>query len=369
MFLWQKLQMKKLFLCTLSILLFSLLLFSLIDISSHSSFHSYKLNEQVLLQAAQFSHRLDVLLPFACLISAIHLALQMSQKKELLALFTSGVSLSKVLFSFALFGLLSTGIIYANNQFLLPYVLPKANLIRDDKKLEHKKAQELHRIRGVLLEDDSILIYKHYARGAKRLEDVYWLQVNHEIIRMKELLLSDLVPEGVEVDLFTLDPANALHYLESRPKMLFPELKFRSKNLLESFLLPEELSYTELYDKLHNFRFEESEKLASLKSSYYKKLLSPWLAFIATLFPIPFCISFERKKTSFSIYLIATCILVCSYLLLQAFFTLSKKQVLSAEWALLPPFLLIFLFAFCGYFPPIGSKRTASIKKNFGIKR
>lgn len=87
-----------------------------------------------------------------------------------------------------------------------------------------------------------------------------------------------------------------------------------------------------------------SERAIDIRSFLLYKLTFPLLCLLATLAPMPYCLSFRRDMPHFMIYLLSLGALFCFFLLLQVALVLAKSHVVSPMIAIGLPWLLASLF-------------------------
>ncbi len=329
-------------------------LYVLIDFSSHAaSFHHHKIrfswDEIALYYACDFAKRLDVLAPFALMIATIKTVTGLNIHNELVALMASGLRLKFLLRPFVFLGLICVLIVYVNTEWIIPKALNTIKHIDEKRSHQKVKNREQPSVQHFILEDESILLFQDYDASKMRFFDVYWIPNLNDVQRIKYLYPYAEVPMGYFVDHFHRDEKGALVPNYSAPFELFPSLQFNSASLLETLTAAEELSISELKEKIPAQIEPPSEKQSQITSVFYYKMVMPWLCLWAVIAPIPFCIKYTRQLPVFFIYAGSVFGLVSLYLILDAALILGKRQVIDPFWAILVPFALFFGFFILRY--------------------
>lgn len=323
-------------------------LYILIDYSIHSSSYRHGLSMSKfkffsVYYASEFVNRSEVLIPFAILIATIKTLCKLNENNELIAMMASGIRIGILLRPFLLIGLFFTGMLYFSNEFIAPIALK--NLQRLDhinSTLKYKDSKNAS-TQQLILEDQSMLLFKSYDPSTDLFFDVYWIRSFNEIYRIKYLSLSTAPPSGESVDHFVRTPQGELTLVDTTAKHPFPDIHFDQKTLIETITFPEGLPLSALWKKLPPGYDAQSEKEARTLSTFHRKLAFPWLCLLAVIAPAPFCIRFSRQFPIFFIYACSLFGLVGICILMDAAHVLGRRQVLDPLWATWAPFGLIFL--------------------------
>lgn len=319
-------------------------LYVLIDYSSHaSSFHynhiHFRWVELSYHYFCEFSARMDVLIPFALLIATIHTLTNLNVHNELVALLASGINLHKLMRPFLFLALFFTLLLYANTEWLFPAALREIKQI-DNTHTRHKNRTHSHAsVQNIALEDGSSLIFQNYDLAQQYFFDAYWISSIHDIYHIKYLYPYVDKVTGFYIDHFSRGQNGELEIKESFQEKEFPSIVFNKEILFETITPAEEQAPSELLKKLPGQNQLQSEKDAQIASSFYYKLLMPWLCLFAVIGPAPFCLRFTRSLPVFFIYAFSIFGLVGFYLFMDAAFLLGKRQVISPLVAILTPFL------------------------------
>ena len=283
-------------------------LYILIDYASHLSSANYhhsklKVGEFFIHYLAEFSLKADLLIPFALLIATVHTLTQLNVYSELVSLLASGHSLHRLMRPFLIGGLFAVGLLYINNEWIVPAAAKERQSM--DKKYKIRKQKELLEVsaHALLLDDGSHLIYKEFDPSLKKFFEAYWIVSIDEMWRMEELDPFQDNPTGNWIDHFIRNSQGVMEIAASYPEKEIPSLSFNEKALQEILLEPQDLSLSELWDDAPNEQTaEENEKAARFLTALYRKLVLPWLALIAVIAPAPFCLKFGRSLPIFLIF-------------------------------------------------------------------
>lgn len=329
-------------------------LYVLLDYANHSaSFQrhhiAFQWKEVASYYLYEFANRIEILLPFALLIGTIRTLTALNKHNELVALMSSGVSLKKLLLPFVYVGIAGTLLIYINSEFFLPSALNKLKHIDESRTKQKAKYSNIMSAQHIALADGSRLLFQHHDSIKNAFFDVYWIRNIDDIYRIKQLFPSfendsESIPKGYFVDHITRNSNGQFAVSESFHEKIFPEIKFNKVTLFETIMSPEELSLTQLWEKLPQKKEEMHEKESQILSLFYRKLLIPWLCLLAVIGPATYCLKITRNLPQFLIYAGSIFGLITIYIIIGASVILGKKQVVTPFWAIIPPFLIFFSY-------------------------
>lgn len=327
-------------------------LYILIDYATHLHyFHRSKTEFQWQIvfyyYLFEFIKLLEVLVPFALLIATVRTITNLNVHNELVALLSSGIKLKRLLRPFLILGLFFTGFLYLNTEVLLPKSVKELNFFNEKKAIAKVKNLGKTPVLHLNLEDGSTLLYREYQSLQERFHDAYWIKSVDDIYKIKFLYPHQKNPTGHFVDRLTRNEAGHLTKKESKAIKEFEGMHFNKQTLFESMTKAEEQSYTDLHRNIPSLTEIKSEKQAQLVTNFYYKLTMPWLAFLAVIAPIPFCVRFTRHLPLFMIYSVSIFGLVAFYILMNSALILGERQVLPPFFAIAIPFgFLMFTFGF-----------------------
>lgn len=325
-------------------------LYVLIDYASHTaSFHRnnvhFQWREVATYYLCDFINRLDILLPFALLISSIRTLCMLNTHNELVALMSCGISLRTLMRPFVLVGLLCTIVMYINVEYLSPLALKELKHIDDTRSSKKRKTDPDASVRHIALEDHSTIVFQSFDTVQERFFDAYWIRSIDDIYRIKYLFpyleTPGAKPVGHFIDHLKRNSRGELVAVETFNTKILPDIHFNKQTLFETITPPDEQAVSTLWGKLPKAKQIASEKEAQVLSAFYEKLLLPWFCLFAIMGPAPFCLRSTRNLPMFFIY--AGCIfgLVAFDVIMEAGVLLGKRQALSPFWAIWPPFVVL----------------------------
>jgi lipopolysaccharide export system permease protein len=318
-------------------------LYVLIDYATHlHHFHSSQKEFQwqtvFFYYLFDFIKLLEVLIPFALLISTVKTITNLNVHNELVALLASGMKLKRLLRPFLLLGILFTTLLYMNTEIFLPKALKELKTFSAEKTLAKVKKLQSNPVLHLNLEDGSTFIFQDYNAKEQHFIDSYWIKSIDEIYRIKFLYPQKDFPIGHFVDHISRNVTGELEPKASYPEKTFLDMHFNKQTLFESITTAEEQSFTDLQSKIPSLSEIKSEKQAQLVTSFYYKLAMPWLALLAVIAPIPFCVRFTRHLPLFMIYAWSIFGLVAFYIIMNSSLVLGERQVLAPALAVWIPF-------------------------------
>ncbi len=320
-------------------------LFVLIDYTTHLNyFHSststFQWKTVFLYYLFDFVKHIEILIPFAVLISTVKTLTNLNVHNELVALLASGLKLKRLLLPFILLSLFFTFLLYVNTEILLPNALKELKTFSIAKASASNK-KSAKPILHLSLEDGSTLIFQDYNSVEQHFTDSYWVRSIDDIYRIK-FLYPKAIAEGHFVDHLTRDHEGRLMNRASFEKITLNEMRFNKQTLFDSITSAEEQSFSDLQAKLPAFSEIKSEKQAQLVTNFYYKLAMPWLCLLTVIAPIPFCVRFTRHLPLFMIYAWSIFGLVAFYIVMNSGLILGERQVVSPAIAIFVPFGLFF---------------------------
>ncbi|WP_039357324.1 LptF/LptG family permease [Candidatus Protochlamydia amoebophila] len=324
-------------------------LYVLIDYASHTSalpHHHIQLRIRELIRYYLFilASRAEILIPLALLIAFIKTVCTLNTHQELVALMAGGIKLKTLMRPFLMIALAFVGLLYLNEQFVLPSALKKLRHLENATKHQKKRQLPEITVKHVVLEDRSLLLYQNYDSEKEEFFDVYWIESIDSIYRAKYLCPNKEIPVGYFVDHLLRQPNGELLQQQAYSQYEFKSLLFNQELLQSAILDPDILPLTNLFFQQPSLFANLSEKESKIATAFYWKLLMPWLCLLAILAPAPSCVRFSRQIPIFFIYIYSLFGLIAFYMLMDASQVLAKRQVLPPIWAIGLPFILVFSF-------------------------
>lgn len=347
---WERYFLRRLLVTFITFLLCSYALYVLIDYSSRSS--AYKaihlsFRELVIFYLYTFVQRADILVPLALLIANIRTLANLNIRNELVALMASGISLKRLLRPFLFFALLLVGLLYLNEEFLIPQGMKYFRKLEDVHFQDKYKTEKNESMLSIPLEDKSLLFYHEYESEEERFYDLFWIRSIDDIYRIKYLSVKEGKAVGKFVDHFSRQPSGEMTLEASFPLLELPDLRFSKNALFEATNKPHEQSLSQLWQLMPPSTRTVDERDALTLTAFYHKLAMPWLCLLAFLGPAPFCLRFTRQLPIFFIYLASMVAAIGFYLIIHAAIVLGNNQVVPPFLAIGIPFFT--LYALCGW--------------------
>ncbi len=289
-----------------------------------------------------FSRRIDILLPFAVLISTIRILLMLQSRNELVALLASGISIRKIINPMLVVSFMAAALLYANYQFVIPYALPRTIFIQQMEFGKEEPKDTNPHIHEIVLEDTSRIVYQSYDPLEKQFHDVFWIRSPDEIYHIKTLSPEAKAPIGKYVDKLLRNKEGFLEKKESSEIAKMESMQFNEASLKNSITPANEQSLTQLQRQQTLYKHSYSDRAIEIRSNYFYKLMFPLLAILAFIGPAPYCLEFRKQLPVFMVYLLSLASLLCFFLLLQATFILAKANIIPSWAAIGAPWAIVF---------------------------
>lgn len=329
------------------------LLYVLMDYSIHAQHFSnsdgFSLFALSTYYLCHFSKRLEILLPLAFLVSFLKVLMQMNQKNELIALFTSGLTKKSFLKPFYYIASLLSLTIFINFEYFVPKSLDYLETFESlNFKDNHLEKLETPSSYFLSLKDGGQIFFQRYLVKEKVFEDVYYMRSLDDLFRIKRLDTSSYPYIGYEVEHFQREEGNNLELIQIEKCIAFENMQvdfaFRKKGILPY----EHRPFSDLYlISLKNGCPKEELPLA--KTHFYFKLFTPFIPLLLLFIITPFCLSFSRRAPIFLLYSLSLFGFIAFFILLDAAIILGENKVLPPLLALSSPFLIALLGGTCHY--------------------
>lgn len=325
-------------------------LYILIDYSSHASlFHQQRSSGWAILfyYGAEFIQRMGILIPFAVAIGTIKTLTTLNQHHEIAALLAAGIPLKNLLKPFLLVALGIGLLLNVSSEWISPKAQKQLRYFSEQRKQEKNQKAGITSVQLMPLLDESPLLYYTFDHQTQALQDVYWIRSLDQVTHMQQLFVLEKEPRGVQVDWLTRDPSGNLIPVNYAAEATFSDLFLSQKSVMEMTTLPNELSLTQLWQRLNPDHDILNEKEAQTRTTFYYKLALPWLSLLVVMGCMPFCIRFSRQQNLLYLYAGTLFGLIAFYLIMGAGLLLGERQTLSPALAIWPP--VGALFAILGY--------------------
>lgn len=324
-------------------------LYVLIDYTSRASSLKLSLPDLGQYYLFTFVDRLDILVPFALLISGIKVLCQSNLRQELVAMRASGFSSTRLLSPMLWAGLAATMAIYLNTQYFVPDSTRWINMVEELYTPNHS-GEERRSVHKISLTDGSRLLFLGYDHSHNLFLSSYWVRSLDDIYRIKRLSPYTIPPTGYLVEHLTRDQAGHLVPAETYEKITFADMEFDPEELQETVVMPNERSLVQLWQHLPADNSAVTYEKAQIEAAFYKKMAMPWLCLIALLAPAPFCVVHRRPLRVLFIFAGSIFALFALFILLSVGNTLAQSQLVSPLWTLALPMVWVTSFSLWRFF-------------------
>ncbi len=314
-------------------------LYAVLDYSTHSGDFT-SLPDFFSYYRDIFLKRADLLLPLALMISSIKVLTTMNVRREWMVLQVSGLKTRTLLGPFFACALFCSLFCWGNFEFFLPGALQRIDDFHANPAKHSRRGKRRELIHLLALKDNSKLIYQGYDSTKEALFDVLWIRSIDEIWRMKFLSANPLTPHAEYVDHLKRNPEGFLEKVESFPKYVFSDLKWRPGMLGKSIIPYENRSMKELF-RLMKASSSTPYEAPRIKTHLFYKAADPLLSLLVLLAVLPFCTAFSRSIPLFFIYAAALFFLLAFYMLLDMAVIFGEHGVTTPALAIFTPFLLL----------------------------
>lgn len=335
------------------ILLACFFLYALFDYSLHiKQFHQDKLPgfEIVVYYFAQFSERIDILVPLSLMITTIKVLTSMNQKFELVALLSSGLSFKKIVRPFILTSLMLMAFSYLNFQYLHPLAFTSVKAF-EKRYLKNKHGGQAP-LYSLTLPNNALLLFQHFDPNTKLFSRLFLIENPDHIYKMDALALLDDKSEGKSVDLLYRNDAGEITKKSHLETFSFPKIEVDLKNLEKESIALRMQSLSWLYKKLliggfgRGF-YKMSNKEASAMTYFSYKMFIPFLSLLAVVAPLSFATQYNRKLPLFLLYASFLFGLFSLFAFINACVILSLHQILTPFWTIAVALsICFFIFGF-----------------------
>ncbi|MBS0622119.1 MAG: LptF/LptG family permease [Verrucomicrobia bacterium] len=340
--LWERHCLKELIKTLLIVLGCFYLIFVVIDYAFHTkAFSAGELPLALLAQyySYQFSKQLQLLLPFALLLSSIKVLTTLNLHNELVALLAAGLPAKKLVRPLAMMGILCTALLWANSEWVFPRAIEKTEHF--DRTYFHGGKNDGHHLHTVQLKDGSMLLYQNWDSTREAFFDVFWLQEPTKIYRMRYLKPLKNFPLGLWVDELSTDQEGLLQRTASWPMHYFPKMEFDDKELFTAMRPPEQMRLSLLW--LHRpSKEKQRDRDHQLLTQLNLKLALPLICLFVALLPAAACLRFSRRPPVFLIYALAIGAYLTFLTAMDAVAILGEAGVFSPLWVIWTPIALLF---------------------------
>jgi len=346
MTIWTKELCKKILKKTFFFFLSVILLYVMVDFSIHSTrFASANLATLIKYYLTQVSDYLDIFLPVSFLISMVRTLAEMNSNKELLALFSAGLSKKALIKPLLMIAFLFSSICLFNAEF----IVPKTAIFMNDfqKSFFAKKSKNAQRnVHSIFLNDQSYLVFSKYDSQAKILEDVFWIKNFNDIWHIEKIELTS-PPTAYFLDNLVREQNDRLVKKDSYKKQILENLLITEQELQDLFI---PLDRNPLSKLLISNKKESIETTAEKGSLASLKIIYALVFFLIVICIAPFCIYFSRDFSPLYVLGLSIFAFICFYTIINFLSILCINQVLSTFLALWFPSIFLLLIGLYRFF-------------------
>ncbi|AAD19132.1 hypothetical protein CpB1032 [Chlamydia pneumoniae TW-183] len=362
MLIWKRHLLTRFWFALTSLLVLALIFYA----SIHHSLHTLKgastaasgasVKLSILYYLAQISLKAEFLMPQLVAVATTSTLFAMQNKREIILLQASGLSLKSLMHPLLLSGAVIMMVLYANFQWLHPICekisITKENMDRGTTDKEQGKIPALY------LKDQTVLLYSSIEPKTLTLNNVFWIKDPKTIYTMEKLAFTTLsLPIGLNVTQFFANDSENLELKEFFDMKEFPEIEFNfyenpfsklfsagNKNRLSEFFKAIPWNATGL-----GLSTQVPQRILSLLAQFYYVLISPLACMAAIILSAYLCLRFSRTPTVTLAYLIPLGTVNIFFVFLKAGIVLASSSVLPTLPVMAFPLIVLFLLTNYAY--------------------
>ncbi|GAB4228466.1 MAG: hypothetical protein Tsb0021_05820 [Chlamydiales bacterium] len=327
-------------------------LYVLIDFSTRYSFyHSSGLSWFDIFgyYGYIFLQRVEILVPFAVVISGIRILCNLNIHREFIALLASGISINRLMRPFFLVISILITLLYVNAQWSAPWASKRLNIFESNRNKEKYKREQKINIHAAILPGHGVILFHGFDEPNRRYYDTYIITSTDEIFHVEYLYPYESPIRGCHVEKLTRDENGKLLPLDSYDTYIFQDLSFDRRLLRETLKSPSDYSLTRLWRLMPSFFLQPDQRQVKLATWFYRKITLPWLSLFAFLTIAPFCLQFTRNLPVFMLFLCGMLGVVVFYLILNASVILGENGLLHPLIAVCCPMFLLGALSITNY--------------------
>ncbi|MBY0529354.1 MAG: LptF/LptG family permease [Rhabdochlamydiaceae bacterium] len=322
-------------------------LYALIDYSTHMQDFFVDKRIQIshifIYYSFQFIKRADMLIPLSMLIATIKVFLTLNAQGELVALQASGIPLKKIARPLLLLATVCTLFNLASGEWILPNCLNYLDRFREEHFKHSFRGNRKEPIHTLYLKDRTKIIYQTQDIDKGVYFDVFWVRSSDDLWRIKTLTLDLEHPVGAYVDHIQRNALGNLEKTESFETYRFAPFKVLPDLAGKGYIPLENRKITDLVRMLGEKRKATALEHPQVMTHLLFKCMIPWMALLAVIAPLPYCVRHTRMTPTFFIYTIALFGFISFYALMDAAVILGENNVIAPWIAILSPFALCSL--------------------------
>ncbi|EPP37848.1 LptF/LptG family permease [Chlamydia avium] len=363
MYIWKRYLLTKFWFSLGSLIVLSFIFYA----SIHHALHTIKGNAStltsgaslklsILYYLAQISLKAEFLIPQLVAVATTMTLFSMQNKREVLLLQASGLSLKSLTEPLIRSSLFITLILYGNFQWLHPICEKISTTKEHIDRGTLDKAQD--KIPALYLKDQTILLYSSIDHKTLTLNKVFWIKNPQTIYAMEKLAFTTpSLPIGLDVIRFSGTESGGMELSEFSDMKEFPEIEFgfydnpfskiftagRKNRLSESFrAIPWNATGLGLSTNI-------PQRILSLLSIFYYMLISPLACISAMILSAYLCLRFSRIPKVTLAYIVPLGAINTFFVFLKAGIVLSNSSVLPTLPIMLFPLIILTMFTSLAY--------------------
>ncbi|SPN74100.1 Predicted permeases,Predicted permease YjgP/YjgQ family [Chlamydia serpentis] len=362
MFIWKRHLLTKFWLALISLLLLALIFYA----SIHHSLHTLKGASTIASKAstilsilyylAQISLKAEFLMPQLVAVATTNTLFSMQNKREIIFLQASGLSLKSLVRPLILSGFFIILLLYANFQWLHP-ICEKISITKEhlDRGTTGKEQQK---IPALYLKDQTVLLYSSIEPKTFTLNNVFWIKDSETIYIMEKLAFTTLsLPIGLNVTQFFANDSESIEIKDFFDMKEFPEIEFSfyenpfsklfsagSKNRLSEFVKAIPWNATGL-----GLSTQVPQRILALLAQFYYLIISPLACMAGIILSAYLCLRFSRTPTVTLAYLIPLGTINIFFVFLKAGIVLASSSVLPTFPVMAIPLIALLILTNYAY--------------------
>ncbi|ANG65845.1 LptF/LptG family permease [Chlamydia gallinacea] len=363
MYIWKRYLLTRFWLSLLSLILLTFIFYA----SIHYALHAIKGNTHtlasgaslklsILYYLAQISLKAEFLIPQLVAVATTMTLFSMQNKREVLVLQASGLSLKALTAPLIHSSFFITLLLYGNFQWLHPICEKISTTKEHIDRGTLDKAQD--KIPALYLKDQTILLYSSIDLKTFTLNKVFWIKNPHTIYTMEKLAFTTpSLPIGLDVIRFAGTESGGMELSEFSDMKEFPEIEF-------GFY---ENPFSKIFTAGRKNRFSESfraipwnatglglstqipQRILSLLSLFYYMLISPLACISSMILSAYLCLRFSRIPKVSLAYIVPLSSINTFFVFLKAGIVLANSSVLPTLPVMVFPLVVLAIFTGLAY--------------------
>ncbi|SFV98534.1 YjgP/YjgQ family protein [Chlamydia abortus] len=363
MYIWKRYVLTKFWFSLVSLIVLAFVFYA----SIHHSLHTIKGNTtslasgaslklSILYYLAQIALKAEFLIPQLVAVATTITLFSMQNKREVLLLQASGLSLKSLTAPLIHSSFIITLLLYANFQWLHPICEQISTTKEHIDRGTLDKVQD--KVPALYLKDQTVLLYSSIEQKTLTLNQVFWIKNPKTIYTMEKLAFTTpSLPIGLDVIRFSATESGSMELSEYSDMKEFPEIEFGfydnpfskiftagGKNRLsESFqAIPWNATGLGLSTTI-------PQRILSLLSTFYYMLISPLACISSMIISAYLCLRFSRVPTVTLAYLVPLGTINTFFIFLKAGMVLANSSVLPILPVMFFPLIILVIITNYAY--------------------